>query len=299
MKCFIINIFVCITIAMIGLICLLYYCDESKKYNVYLECIEVIKIMVNYDNELSKCDTCIIDDIHYQIFDNTTTFNPMIHRLIQKYDIDFLENIIVTGKYNGTDTYLLRFNGTSSMSCLFGTYKNNFRIDTISLNFNDDIMNPRSYPQFCSRKYDICFGYELQKYGGILMIVMIISIISIFFSFSLLLFIIYQNHMIKYDEINNKIYPSQYNFNFTENPKSPNFNEFPHTNDVCQNEAGVELVKIDMPENDECVLCLKKMNNEKDNYRLHCTHSAHATCIIKWIERNKICPICKSVIIID
>lgn len=45
---------------------------------------------------------------------------------------------------------------------------------------------------------------------------------------------------------------------------------------------------------DECLICLDKIV-ESDFIRMtYCTHIFHYNCIDNWLEKNKVCPACRS-----
>lgn len=47
----------------------------------------------------------------------------------------------------------------------------------------------------------------------------------------------------------------------------------------------------------ECVICLEELDDEP--YFLPCWHKFHVKCIISWLSKNPICPICKMPFFID
>lgn len=45
---------------------------------------------------------------------------------------------------------------------------------------------------------------------------------------------------------------------------------------------------------DNCIICLDDYAEEQDLVTgIHCSHTFHAHCIIDWLERNDVCPICR------
>lgn len=45
--------------------------------------------------------------------------------------------------------------------------------------------------------------------------------------------------------------------------------------------------------NDNCAICTDPLNNGNRCVALPCTHQFHNDCIIPWLQRNNICPICR------
>lgn len=45
---------------------------------------------------------------------------------------------------------------------------------------------------------------------------------------------------------------------------------------------------------DNCVICLSLLNDNKSNIRaLKCMHKFHHECILVWLRRSNLCPLCK------
>eukprot|EP00944_MAST-04C_sp_MAST-4C-sp1_P010388 g10388.t1 len=52
-------------------------------------------------------------------------------------------------------------------------------------------------------------------------------------------------------------------------------------------------------QNDTCAICLTKIkrnteNSDAETVELHCRHSFHKKCIVKWLKYRKNCPLCRS-----
>lgn len=46
-----------------------------------------------------------------------------------------------------------------------------------------------------------------------------------------------------------------------------------------------------------CNMCSICMESEGGQIRLDCGHMFHKDCVLKWLKKNKSCPICRSVIL--
>jgi hypothetical protein len=44
--------------------------------------------------------------------------------------------------------------------------------------------------------------------------------------------------------------------------------------------------------NEECVICIEKMNQGSKKYKLYCNHCYHKKCIITWLIEKPTCPLC-------
>ena len=56
----------------------------------------------------------------------------------------------------------------------------------------------------------------------------------------------------------------------------------------------LEKVNIDI-DDDQCSICLEEFVNKikKEVSRMPCSHVYHTHCIVKWLEYNHVCPICR------
>jgi len=43
---------------------------------------------------------------------------------------------------------------------------------------------------------------------------------------------------------------------------------------------------------DECVICCMAYNNRDRLTQLPCGHQYHQACVAKWLQINKVCPVC-------
>ena len=49
----------------------------------------------------------------------------------------------------------------------------------------------------------------------------------------------------------------------------------------------------DENENETCSVCLSQMETGEEAKRLGCKHVYHPACIDRWLERSRLCPVCK------
>ncbi|XP_034926384.1 probable E3 ubiquitin-protein ligase RHB1A isoform X5 [Populus alba] len=52
-------------------------------------------------------------------------------------------------------------------------------------------------------------------------------------------------------------------------------------------------------EEDACPICLEEYDLENPKHITKCKHHFHLSCILEWMERSDICPICDQEVIID
>ncbi|XP_061967046.1 probable E3 ubiquitin-protein ligase RHB1A [Populus nigra] len=52
-------------------------------------------------------------------------------------------------------------------------------------------------------------------------------------------------------------------------------------------------------EEDACPICLEEYDLENPKHITKCEHHFHLSCILEWMERSDICPICDQEVIID
>ncbi|KAF4403199.1 hypothetical protein G4B88_027970 [Cannabis sativa] len=62
---------------------------------------------------------------------------------------------------------------------------------------------------------------------------------------------------------------------------------------VSNSSAGLEKVKIDELGENNCVICLEEMFLGCEAVRLPCFHFYHEDCILNWLEKSNICPLCR------
>ena len=46
-------------------------------------------------------------------------------------------------------------------------------------------------------------------------------------------------------------------------------------------------------EPEKCIVCYCDFEDGEKCIQLHCKHLFHPDCIIKWLEKNPLCPVCK------
>jgi hypothetical protein len=72
-------------------------------------------------------------------------------------------------------------------------------------------------------------------------------------------------------------------------------------NDIIQNGLSMEIINKIKTSNeileDICSICLNKEN--KEIMMLNCNHNFHSECLLKWLVRNKKCPICRKEVSIN
>ncbi|MFQ6666367.1 hypothetical protein Gotur_032736 [Gossypium turneri] len=58
---------------------------------------------------------------------------------------------------------------------------------------------------------------------------------------------------------------------------------------------GLERVKWDSmtKREDECAICLEEFVEGEEVAWMPCGHGYHDGCIVKWLETNHICPLCR------
>ena len=54
-----------------------------------------------------------------------------------------------------------------------------------------------------------------------------------------------------------------------------------------------ELPHIDAIQENDCIICLEKVNQGDKITLLRCAHSFHSDCVDKWLEIKASCPLCK------
>lgn len=55
-----------------------------------------------------------------------------------------------------------------------------------------------------------------------------------------------------------------------------------------------KLEKVKMKLDDQCSICLEEFENRLEEVtRMPCSHVYHAHCIVKWLEYNRLCPLCR------
>ncbi|XP_022738064.1 RING-H2 finger protein ATL54-like [Durio zibethinus] len=51
--------------------------------------------------------------------------------------------------------------------------------------------------------------------------------------------------------------------------------------------------------NSECMICLGKIKGEESANRMPCGHVYHGDCIVEWLEKSHLCPLCRYAMPID
>lgn len=55
-----------------------------------------------------------------------------------------------------------------------------------------------------------------------------------------------------------------------------------------------KLEKVKMKLDDQCSICLEEFESRLEEVtRMSCSHVYHAHCIVKWLEYNRLCPLCR------
>ncbi|XP_034694134.1 RING-H2 finger protein ATL22-like [Vitis riparia] len=55
-----------------------------------------------------------------------------------------------------------------------------------------------------------------------------------------------------------------------------------------------KLEKVKMKLDDRCSICLEEFTSEMEEVvRMPCSHVYHTPCIVKWLEYNHLCPLCR------
>ncbi|XP_034672532.1 NEP1-interacting protein-like 1 [Vitis riparia] len=56
----------------------------------------------------------------------------------------------------------------------------------------------------------------------------------------------------------------------------------------------LEKIKFeDVNSTDKCIICLEEFATESEVSRMPCSHVYHEDCIIEWLERSQMCPLCR------
>ncbi|KAJ9140613.1 hypothetical protein P3X46_031241 [Hevea brasiliensis] len=55
----------------------------------------------------------------------------------------------------------------------------------------------------------------------------------------------------------------------------------------------LEIVKVDGPRNQQCTICLEEILIGSEAVRMPCSHLYHHRCICTWLERSRVCPLCR------
>ena len=56
----------------------------------------------------------------------------------------------------------------------------------------------------------------------------------------------------------------------------------------------LEKIKFeDVNSTDKCIICLEEFAMESEVSRMPCSHVYHKDCIIEWLERSHVCPLCR------
>ncbi|KAI3717490.1 hypothetical protein L1987_69136 [Smallanthus sonchifolius] len=62
---------------------------------------------------------------------------------------------------------------------------------------------------------------------------------------------------------------------------------------VESNAGYLAVERVLLPEDADCCICLSTYEDGAELHSLPCNHHFHATCIVKWLKMNSICPLCK------
>ena len=49
----------------------------------------------------------------------------------------------------------------------------------------------------------------------------------------------------------------------------------------------------------ECIICLEKIDFQQKITMIKCGHMYHTSCINKWFEKKKCCPLCDEILLIE
>lgn len=55
---------------------------------------------------------------------------------------------------------------------------------------------------------------------------------------------------------------------------------------------GSELLVPPLQDEDDCAICLEEYDEENPKILTNCDHHFHLACILEWMERSDICPLC-------
>ncbi|KAI4369878.1 hypothetical protein MLD38_018275 [Melastoma candidum] len=79
----------------------------------------------------------------------------------------------------------------------------------------------------------------------------------------------------------------------------------PQSTPLCLSEMKIELSKLDevktldSDEEEVCPICLEEYDPENPKLITSCGHYFHMSCLVEWMERSDVCPICDKVMMFE
>lgn len=55
----------------------------------------------------------------------------------------------------------------------------------------------------------------------------------------------------------------------------------------------LEKVKVGGGSEEKCVICLDRIMVGSEAVRMPCLHNYHEECIVNWLQRSNLCPLCR------